>query len=130
MMYHHHILNLDENETVKKIYNKQKEKTSKGDWYDLLLKNFKFIDKDLNEIEIKEMSKEDYQKTVKELVEKAAMKYFLEEKKSHSKLEEVFYDKLKVQPYLTDRRFSTEERKLLVLLRSRCFSAKTNFKKL
>ena len=130
MMYHHHILNLDENETVKKIYNKQKEKTSKGDWYDLLLKDFKFIDKDLNEKEIKEMSKEDYKKTVKELVEKAAMKYFLEEKKSHSKLEEVFYDKLQLQPYLTDRRFSTEERKLLVLLRSRCFSAKTNFKKL
>ena len=61
------------------------------------------------------MSKEDYKKTVKELVEKAAMKYFLEEKKSHSKLEEVFYDKLQLQPYLTDRRFSTEERKLLVL---------------
>ena len=130
MMYHHHILNLDENETVKKIYNKQKKKTSKGDWYDLLLKDFKFIDKDLNEKEIKEMSKEDYKKTIKELVEKAAMKYFLEEKKSHSKLEEVFYDKLQLQPYLTDRRFSTEERKLLVLLRSRCFSAKTNFKKL
>ena len=46
-MYHHHILSLDENETVRKMYNKQKQTNSKGDWYDLLLKDFKFIGKDI-----------------------------------------------------------------------------------
>ena len=43
---------------------------------------------------------------------------------------EINYKKLTVQPYLIERRFSQEERKLLVLLRSRCFNAKDNFKKL
>ena len=32
--------------------------------------------------------------------------------------------------YLTERRFSKDERKLLAILRSRCFRAKVNFKKL
>ena len=40
------------------------------------------------------------------------------------------YSELKIQPYLTDCKFSKEERKLLICLRSRCHSAKTNFRKL
>ena len=95
-----------------------------------MLKDFKFIGKDINEKEIQEMSKELYKKTIKELVRTAALKSLLDEKVSHSKLDEVKYDKLQTQPYLTERRFSSEERKLLALLRSRCFGAKSNFKKL
>ena len=57
MMFHHHILTLDKNETVRKIFNKQKQSTSKGDWYELLLKDFKFIQKDLNEEEIQKCQK-------------------------------------------------------------------------
>ena len=76
MMYHHHILTLDESETVKKMYIKQKETNSKGDWYDLLLKDFQFIGEDLNEQDIKDMPKYVYKKKVKSLVEKVALKYF------------------------------------------------------
>ena len=76
------------------------------------------------------MSKQEYKKKIKYLVEKAAFKYYLEDKKSHSKLESLEYEELKVQSYLRERRFSKDERKLLVLLRSRCFSAKENFIKL
>jgi hypothetical protein len=72
LMYHHHILSLDDCETVKKIYLKQKETISKGDWYYLLLQDFKFIGIDMNEKEIKEMSKEEYKKRIKKLVEHAA----------------------------------------------------------
>ena len=76
------------------------------------------------------MPKDAYKKKVKSLVEKAALKYFLNKKESHSKLDELKYEKLSIQPYLTERKFSSEERRLLVLLRSRCFNAKTNFKRL
>ena len=51
----------------------------------------------------------------------------LEEKVNHAELDELKYEKLQTQPYLSERRFSTEEGNLL--LRSRCFSAKSNFKK-
>ena len=52
MMYHYHLLTLDESESIRKIYNKQKEDTTKGDWYELLEKDFKFIGKEINEEEI------------------------------------------------------------------------------
>ena len=48
MMYHHYIRTLDENETVRKMYNNQKEKLSKGDCYDLVCNDFEFIGKNLN----------------------------------------------------------------------------------
>ena len=76
------------------------------------------------------MSKEEYKKRIKKLVEHAAFNYFIHEKEQHSKLEPLLYEELKVQPYLKETRFSKAERKFLVLLRSRCFSAKNNFKKL
>ena len=40
------------------------------------------------------------------------------------------YLELKIQPYLTDCKLSKEERKLLISLRSRYPSVKTNFRKL
>ena len=42
----------------------------------------------------------------------------------------VQYTELKAQPYLINRIFNKEERKLMVSLRSRCHSAKMNFQKL
>ena len=45
-------------------------------------------------------------------------------------MDNVEYLDLKIQPYLIDSNFNKEERKLLVALRSRCRSAKSNFRKL
>ena len=50
MIYHHHIHTRDKNETIYKIYNKQKEETSKGDWYELLQNDFNFIGEQMDEI--------------------------------------------------------------------------------
>ena len=76
------------------------------------------------------MSKIQYKKKIKSLIKKAAFDYFLIEKQRHSKLNEVKYCELKIQSYLKDCRLSREERKLLTSLRSRCYNAKTNFRKL
>ena len=43
-MFHHHLLGLDENETLKKINEKQKKETTKGDWFQPLKEDFKFIE--------------------------------------------------------------------------------------
>ena len=53
MMYHHHLLALEDAETLKNVYEKQKSDTTKGDWYELVLKDFTFIEEDMNEEEIK-----------------------------------------------------------------------------
>ena len=42
LLYHYHIITRDDKETLKKIYNKQKEDSIKGDWYELIKKDFLF----------------------------------------------------------------------------------------
>ena len=130
IMYHHHLLTTEDNETIKKIYEKQKSEPTKGDWYELLKKDFEFIGKDINEDDIKAQSKVEYKQKMKALIQKAAFQYFLEQQNKHSKLNQINYSQFKIQPYLIEGMFNKEERKLMVSLRSKCHSAKLNFQKL
>jgi hypothetical protein len=130
MMYHHHILTTDKNETIMKMYLKQKSDQTKDDWYQLLQKDFKFVGLSMNDEEIKSMSQFQYKKKIKLLIQKAVFEYFVTEKQKHSKLDDIGYTDLRIQPYLKDPSFSKDERALLTSLRSRCYSAKINFRKL
>ena len=57
LMYHYNILIQDDNETIKKMYEKQKKNPTKGDWFQLLKEDFQFIEEDMDEEKIKTMSK-------------------------------------------------------------------------
>ena len=129
-MFHHHILGLDENETLRKVYEKQKNEPTKEDWFQFLKKDFTFIEEDMNEEDIKSYSKEEYKKKVKILVKKAALKYLLNQKEGHKKIKDITFNEYKIQPYLNSNMFNNEERKLLYSLRSRCHPAKLNFRKM
>jgi hypothetical protein len=85
MMYHHHILTSDPNETIVKMYHKQQSDPSRYDWYELLIKDFEFIGLTINENEIKAISRLQYKNKIKPLIRKAAFDYFLKEKQRHSK---------------------------------------------
>ena len=130
IMYHHHLLSLDQEETINKIFEKQKLNPNKNDWIEFKKNDFLFIEKDINEDEIKSYSKSEYKVIIKELITKAAFKYYLKKKETHSKLDEISYSELKLQSYLKDKGFSKEERELMVSLRSRCHRSKVNFRKL
>ena len=130
LMYHHHIVNLNDEETVKKVYNKQKEEAVKGDWIKLIENDFLFIGKEMDEDNMKETSKSVYKKWIKTEVKRAAFKSYLKERDMLSKIKEVEYREFKIQDYLTDKMFNRSERKLLYALRSRCYNAKQNFKSL
>ena len=129
-MYHHHILTTGDDETIKKMYLKQKSDPTKNDWYESLQKDYQFIGLNITDEEITVFSRLDYKKKIKNLIQKAAFDYFLKEKLKHSKLNGVTYSDFKLQPYLIDSQFSKEERNLLTSLRSRCYNAKINFRKL
>ena len=49
LMFHHHILTREDNETIKKVYSKQKESHIKGDWFRMLISDFEFIEEEINE---------------------------------------------------------------------------------
>ena len=57
IMYHHHILGRNSSETINKICMKQSEDPLKGDWYSLLLEDFRFIGLEIDEEDIKNTPK-------------------------------------------------------------------------
>ena len=130
LLYHHHILTRPKEETISKIYFKQKEEPIKGNWFQLLKKDFEFIEIDLNEEKIMQTSKSEYKSEIKALVHKATFKYFMNKKKNHSKLDEIKYTKLQLQPYLSSSVINNKQKELLYILRSKCHNSKKNFKKL
>ena len=72
MMYHHHIISRNENETIKKIYNKQKQQPTPGDWFQLLKKDFAFIGEEIDESMIMSTPKNEYKEKIKEKITRAA----------------------------------------------------------
>ena len=72
LMYHHHLITRGEEETIYKIYCKQKEDPLKGDWFSILKKDFKFIGIELNERDIANTPKSEYKIKIRKLVEKTA----------------------------------------------------------
>ena len=62
IMYHQEILKRDANETINKIYHKQKDSPVKGDWLNLLKEDFNFIGIEINEEEIIATPKATYKK--------------------------------------------------------------------
>jgi hypothetical protein len=77
------------------------------------------------------MPKEASIKLVKEKVQNAAFSSYLSMKdESKTKMRYLKYEKFEMQGYLSSNIFSMEEKKLLFALRSKCYSAKNNFKKM
>ena len=67
-MYHYDIINRKDDETVKKMYKKQTEVTTKGDWFELVKKGFAYIGKEIYEEKIKSKTKQEYKKEINDKV--------------------------------------------------------------
>ena len=84
----------------------------------------------MDEEKISRTAKEQYKTEIKQLIQKAAFKYFTDIQSTHKKIRNIQYEALNIQTYLVDKSFSQKERKLLYLLRLHCHKSKFNFKKL
>ena len=67
-MYHHHILTRDKEETLYKIYDKQKEETVKGDWLELLKFDFDFVTEEIDDNKIASTPKSFYTNKIRKSV--------------------------------------------------------------
>ena len=114
LMFHHEILTRDENETLRKVYNKQKEEPLKLDWYTLLEKDFTFLGTSMDEEKISRTPKEVYKTEILKQVRKSAFTYFLNLKETHSKLDSVHYDTLETQKYLGSKLINNKEKKVII----------------
>ena len=129
-MYHYHILSLDREETVRKLYEKQKRQPLKGDWIQLLKSDFEFMGIQLDEQAIIITPKQVYRKKIKYLIRKAALNELTELKNTLSKIRDLKYETLIIQPFFKCPKFHSHERKLLYSLRSRMHPSKNIFRKM
>ena len=60
---------------IKKVYMSQKENNLKGDWIRMLMKDFDFIEEQIDEERIKSTPKEGYRKYINNKVHEGAFKY-------------------------------------------------------
>ena len=93
------------------------------------------IEKDLAEIlpgitidSIGNYKRDQFKKIVKEKIVQSALEYLRKIQKTHSKVKDIVYSNSDIQKYLIDKRFTFEEKSLLVKLRGSMCDIKVNFR--
>ena len=126
MCYLKTILDRHIDEITSKVYHAMKAKPYKGDWFNLLMSDFKKVGVTFDEESIREMDSNVYRKEVKTNVWIAAHKELLERKSIHKKVRDIIYDGVRApQKYLTSSMFNNNMCSLLFNLRCR---SENNFK--
>ena len=119
LMYLHTILQKDETEMVKKVYEAQKTNPSPGDFIEIVRKDCENISLDLSEKEIYQISKQKFRIIVKSKILNAAFSFLKNLQEKHSKMKNIEYERFDIVPYLKSPLFNDEKRSLLLALRTR-----------
>ena len=128
LMFLHNILNLPGHEIVRKVYNVQKQITTKNDWYNLVQENKTELKITLSDEEISKISEEKFRSIVTRAVDIEALEYLNSIASGHSKAEDLVKTRRIREEYFVDNRFSKSEIELLFALRTRTVpDIKANF---
>ena len=127
LMYWWSLVRLSEDKMLSKFYYAQKNNPVKDDWINQVDKDKKELNINLNDNDIKRMSKYMFKKFLKEKIKSATLKYLNELKKKHIKVENLQSTELKCSKYLMDTRISKVDAKLLFKFRTRMYPVKANF---
>ena len=104
IMYLHHILTRDPEALISRVFWAQVQDTTKGDWCQVVREDLDNLGlKELSFVEIGNMSKNALKDIVSKRTRFLALNELLEEKSCLSKVAHMKYDKLEIQPYLTDK---------------------------
>ena len=126
------ILSRNKDDLVRKVYEVQKVKKTKNDWYALIEQEKQKYDVSVTDDEIGMMSKYKFKMLVQKRVESVAFQDLKERASQHSKsagiLSCIGSRKMKKQNYLCGINFTKEDIKLLFQLRCRMVEVKSNFR--
>ena len=129
LMYLHHILKRKDDELIHKFYKAQKLKPSKNDWVVTIEEDKKYLDIKMEDNDIRKLSKYKFKQILNEKIKEHSFKFLIKKKESHSKTENLIYDKLEIQSYLkSDSKLSNEQKQLLFKFRTRMIDLKTNYR--
>ena len=129
IMYLHNIMQKDNTELVRRIFEAQKADPKPGDFSEMVSDDCKDIKLNMSDADISQHSKQRFKALVKVKVRNAAFQYLKECQEKHSKMRNLKYSTLKKQEYLSSPIFDSESRNLLFRLRTRTVSGiKCDFK--
>ena len=129
MNYLQTLLKREDEELTKRVLIAQFDDPSDGDFAKLVRDDFEMVEETLDMNMIENTSDDQFKALVKNSIKKAALKYLNKLKESHSKVDHISFEELKIQPYLKSPLFSNMETSLLFALRSRTEETfKANFR--
>ena len=109
----------EDEEIVKEIYNAQKISPTDGDYSKLVEADKIELNISLEDIYISKMKQRKYKSFIKTKVKESALKNLLLQKSTHTKMSDIKYTKLEIQPYLNSPLFGSEQAQMLLALRTR-----------
>ena len=118
IMYLRTILKRDDEELTKRVFREQERNTTPGDFVELVKADLAKYNIDYNEEFIKASKEDDFKSFVRKKIKEAAFEELKRKQMSHSKVNEITYEKLEKQPYLTSALFSNDDVEILSNLRS------------
>ena len=127
LLYLKYILEQDNESKLKKFLILQMNEPSRGDWASTCMNDLKMLDIDCSLEEIKIMTKNKFNRILKEKIKVSALKYLLE-KKGH-KGKEIEYGSLQMAEYLQPfgNKLTVEEKRELFSIRNRMVDIPDNF---
>ena len=119
LMYLKNILNKTSGELVKRVYEEQKVKQVKGDWTELVKRDIKEFELNMDENAIANISKSEYTHIVKTKIKENVFARRRFKQEEHYKIRKIVYSDLKTQGYLKSHMMNNHEVSLLFSIRSR-----------
>ena len=122
----HHILNLQDDDPVKEMYQNMKQLPGEKNWYNNVAELLKTYEISMSEDMIKNHSKEAFKRIVKKAITQTALAKLQEDCSNQKKTCSLSYTKLKAQEYLTE--MYPWQSKLISRCRSKTLDIKTHQK--
>ena len=129
LMYLHYLLNEDEDSLIHSFFQSQQKSPLKGDWCLNIQEDLSdFQIQHLSYDDIQHMSKLDFKTLINNSATKYAFKYLVALQKSMTKICQIKYTRLEIQPYLSSPIFSNREIEFLFQAKSRMLNFRTNYR--
>ena len=126
-MFWWHIVHVNKEDMLYRVYSAQKVSPVQGDWVKLLDSDKSLFNINMTDDDIESISSYKLKNYLKKTAQKLTLNYIESLQQKHSKSEKYETADLSTADYLTDGRFSKYERELLFKLRSRTIQVKNNF---
>jgi hypothetical protein len=128
LLFYWTILQKDDDELVKKVFNAQKTFPVRNDWVCQIQSDLETCGIDQTEEELSKMKKGSFKKLVDEKIQLVSATYLINLKDKRSKSEQLKYS-TEIQPYLKNDELSIEDKKLMFRLKNRLIDVKINYRK-